>query len=410
MGSSLALGGVARLGANVALVDIVRLGSSLALRSFSRIAASLACCGTSRIEASLPLRFHAYFSTALLLTGRARSEPSPSAPAFARTGSSPMARGSARSRLSTSAFACTRSESSSLSRALSRLEPSALVASALRLGAPALACSLARSGSTLSPRSFARAEAALFVLEVAHLESSLPSRSTLLNDGLLTGEGDTRVANLSGANTYVQYSPLEVNFYASGARQLSLNHDGGVLHGLWMVDMDAGGMSDRRLKENIRPLVETLRRARALAPASPAPSSSASTGRTRPKVGDSWHGEAERPGVIAEWLLRQLKPVAYNYRKRASEEQQPRKATRFGFIADDIGKILPEVERQNVGGSGSSGIIYQDLVAVLVYALQDLGSGLRALAPRMLEVELRLERRRRWKAKRVGARGAEAVS
>lgn len=64
-------------------------------------------------------------------------------------------------------------------------------------------------------------------------------------------------------------------------------------------------------------------------------------------------------------LLKELRPVAYRYNSDS-------KQTRFGFVAEELEKLLPEVVRQvNNEGKSSKGVVYQDFIALLTAALRE---------------------------------------
>lgn len=104
------------------------------------------------------------------------------------------------------------------------------------------------------------------------------------------------------------------------------------LHGHWNFEYIS--TSDRSLKENVTPLMQSLQ------------------ARTRlGGYGDlSW-----------ESLLEELRPVSYNY-KGTSE-------MRFGFIAQEMESAIPDVVFTRPGvrqKPDRKGIMYMDLVAVLI--------------------------------------------
>merc|ERR1719454_1499712 len=113
---------------------------------------------------------------------------------------------------------------------------------------------------------------------------------------------------------------------------------GGNLHGVWYADFILH-TSDRRLKKNIRPLLESL---------------------------DSRAAEAGAKEPSASWILRELRPVSFQF-KRGPEA----KLQRFGFIADEVQQTLPQVVHQTRDRADNyKGILYEDLLAVLASAMQ----------------------------------------
>merc|ERR1711979_59028 len=91
----------------------------------------------------------------------------------------------------------------------------------------------------------------------------------------------------------------EMLWYYGGCRPLTFNEQGGTLHGWWgTYSMDVTS-SDRRLKENIRPVFETLRGRHA--------------------------GAGDGHGAELEAVLQSLRPVSYNLRSEGEN-------VRFGFV------------------------------------------------------------------------------
>merc|ERR1719198_3102 len=154
---------------------------------------------------------------------------------------------------------------------------------------------------------------------------------------------------------------------------MTLTSGGGVLHSTWIVETDGGGMtsmSDRSLKENIQSLHSSLRSRLPL---------------------EALADDADAGlGGVTEWLLQQMRPVSYNMKNSSDSE------LRFGFIADEMADTLPDVTREQIDSKGTSGIVYQDLIAVLTKILQDLGSSMAAMRPRVESVEERIQRRHHW--------------
>jgi len=165
-----------------------------------------------------------------------------------------------------------------------------------------------------------------------------------------------------------------LELYVSGSRAATFDSTGGTLHGTWDSD-NALSMSDRRLKQDIVPLQRTLRDA--LSSAMSAAASGQADG-TVDAVGSQQPGGAkaasQKPGASSTdstlWLLRQLRPVSYSFKKGAES-----KYMRFGFIADELESVVPQVVR-NVGNRNRAdfedqkAVVYQDLIALLVAASQ----------------------------------------
>lgn len=76
-------------------------------------------------------------------------------------------------------------------------------------------------------------------------------------------------------------------------------------------------------------------------------------------------------------MLQRLRPVAYQYRNARKLHGRRAANVRFGFVADEVERAgAPQVVRHMRGRTGSGdrnvkGLIYQDLIALLVAALQE---------------------------------------
>jgi len=208
------------------------------------------------------------------------------------------------------------------------------------------------------------------------------------------------------AATYIRENAGDVEAHVGGARALTLTSYGGTLHGTWQAD-SVIMTSDRRLKENIRPLVQSLKTNHHNQTASEQVDSNDKALPTTINSDES----------ATSWVLRQLRPVSYNFRQGTDS-----KNVRFGFIADEMEKILPQVVRplnkaqqravdpdpdsdakdtEDVGGGPKKekekepeikGIVYPDLIAVLASVVKDLGSQMQAMQGRMRLAEVELDR------------------
>lgn len=175
--------------------------------------------------------------------------------------------------------------------------------------------------------------------------------------------------HFSGASTYVRFNQDggftqasaatgQLEFYVEAYRALSMSkinsEASGILHGVWYAD-NIVHSSDRRLKKNIRPLMELFEEQRNK-------SGNDGSGRELGQDKSSDSGPA--------WVLRQLRPVAYEF-KEGVESKSGGSQTRIGFLADEMSKTIPQVVREP-GVTKHQGIVYQDLIAVLTSALQSL--------------------------------------
>lgn len=248
---------------------------------------------------------------------------------------------------------------------VSRLGSSFSVIDYSTLGSSMSIRAYSRLGSRLSVFSGVRFGATLSVLDFVNLGSTLS-----------VGTIRTNVITDGAAATYLKFSSTTLEVYAASQKGMTVNSDGGILHGAWSAEATIT-TSDRRLKRNIEPLYRTLAsRARdrwsepaAASPAMPATAS----------------GQQDKP--IA-WLLRELRPVSFQL-KRGPEA----KYLKFGFIAQELETVFPNLVR-TVGEDETKAVASQDLIAVLTLALQnvqkeldDYKSELRAQRERMERLE-----------------------
>lgn len=255
-------------------------------------------------------------------------------------------------------------------------------------------------GASLSLRSCARFGAALSVLDFVNFGASLSVRGDIhVREATYTLTSKVKLTNVVGATTYpyIHYDSgtNQIDFYPDSAstwRPLTLTSSGGTMHGLWTADVDGANMgadfSDRSLKENIHPLFETLRNMQESA--APGPMLAARGGDARPEFDMAT-------------LLQRLSPVAYNLKGRAAGQ------TRFGFIADEIQRVLPQVTRVSENSDKTKGIMYMDFIAVLVNTLQDLFANMRTIGGELETLENRIHlRKQHRRAKAAKARRGAA--
>jgi len=87
-----------------------------------------------------------------------------------------------------------------------------------------------------------------------------------------------------------------------------------------------------------------------------------------------------------------LRPVSYNFKKGTDGKNM-----RFGFIADELEKVLPQVVRELPGeadsvGGKKKGVVYPDLIAVLTAMMKEFSGQLKAVQARVKTAELELDR------------------
>lgn len=193
----------------------------------------------------------------------------------------------------------------------------------------------------------------------------------------ISAHGTARLPRIDFGNSkyYALQGGQAIKFYVNDKQSMSMTATpspggpggvpyiagGGIMHGIWRSD-EIIAASDERLKSNILPLHSHL--------------DEAALKRGVP---------AETGGVLSNdaktnWVLRQLRPVSFKYRHdmgNKGEETTEAKSTRYGFIAQDLEKILPEVVRDTDPQHNNAGepddrkaVVYQDLIAVLTASSQ----------------------------------------
>jgi len=190
------------------------------------------------------------------------------------------------------------------------------------------------------------------------------------------------------ANTYITETSSGMEIYVSGTRAVTFEQSGGTLHGVWDAD-NALSLSDRRLKKDIVPLQRTLRDALSNALSDAASDKDKVDGAMDAGLQQlSGAKAALKPGASAAdstlWLLRQLRPVSYHFKKGAES-----KYMRFGFIADELESVVPQVVRSvgNRDYEDQKAVVYQDLIALLVAASQSQTQKLDEQSAKIVELE-----------------------
>lgn len=192
--------------------------------------------------------------------------------------------------------------------------------------------------------------------------------------------------SISSAQHYIEYNVFtsKLNFFvtASGTStsKLQMTSTGGTLHGLWYLDSDMSegvSTSDRSLKTNIQPLLKTI-------------SEPPQVGVVAQAMGYEGLGGHERQ---LDDVLQQLRPVAYDLKGDTDKQ-------RFGFIADEMVQILPQITRKSMTGDRYMGIMYQDMIAFLVNMMQEMFSDLSRESAKLVSVEKRISMRKRHKRNR----------
>lgn len=134
-----------------------------------------------------------------------------------------------------------------------------------------------------------------------------------------------------------------------------------ALHGFWIADHGVDD-SDRRLKQNVVPLESTLKDAR----------HKQKRGRLLPRDASREDSKLEEESAVS-WVLRELRPVSFRFKSQFDAKAMPSE-NRYGFIAQEVKKVMPALVSGGEEGSSSSGtlaIVYQDFLAVITAAIQE---------------------------------------
>jgi hypothetical protein len=217
---------------------------------------------------------------------------------------------------------------------------------------------VARFGKSVSLFDYQHFGSSMSVRGIVRLGSGLSLFGNLNNGGL-----SNFIKSDGTVGAYAKQDSSDLKIYVGGTRAITFETDGGILHGQWNAD-NAISTSDRRLKTHIMPLQRTLRDVIAPRGEKKAPTSAAGANATA--VAQANGGKAAS-GDGALWLLRQLRPVSYSFRKGFDS-----KYMRFGFIADELESVVPEVVRNTKDRDvpDQKGVVYQDLIALLAAASQ----------------------------------------
>lgn len=200
--------------------------------------------------------------------------------------------------------------------------------------------------------------------DFASLASSVSVRSFVRFGSYISVQDNVKVSSVLAFNsgtTYFKYDSTSATLmsYVGGVKAMTIEDDGGILHGSWSAQVEIT-TSDRRLKKDIAPLQRTLRNIIPVTEVGKQQQLLANKGDRQ--LAD---GSDSKDGAL--WLLRQLRPVSYSFRKGIES-----KYMRFGFIADELESVVPQVVRtmRNSEVEDQKAVIYQDLIALLAAAAQ----------------------------------------
>lgn len=123
--------------------------------------------------------------------------------------------------------------------------------------------------------------------------------------------------------------------YANRTKMITASDDGtGALLGTWAVEVGTT-TSDRRFKRDVSPLELLFR--------------------------DRFSANNE---TLASWFLDKIRPVSFVMDLGDD-------SVRFGFIAQEIERVLPEIVRTTNGTDSAYSLVYQDLIALLTAVMQE---------------------------------------
>jgi len=353
IGSAVSVLSVSRLGSSLSVLDYGCLGSSLSLRSFARMGASLSVLSFHHVGSSLSVRDFTRLGAAVSVLG------------LSRIGSV----------FSLSVIDLVAMGSSLSLRSFARIGSAVSVLGFNHIGASLSLRAFARVGSTLSVLANTRFGSSMSVLDFATFGSTLSVRHYVSVGSKFTVPSSGRI-EFGSTTTYIQESSSNILFYASGAKAATMDSTGGTLHGTWNMET-VGITSDRRLKRDIVPLKRTLTSVM-----------EKNTGKDSELQSGVALGAKQATGDGALWLLRQLRPVSYSFRKGLES-----KYMRFGFIADELEMVVPDVVRtKKQEYDDQKSVIYQDLIALLTAAAQSQQAVIEDLSRKVDTMRHQLER------------------
>lgn len=266
---------------------------------------------------------------------------------------------------------------------INRLGSSLSVLDFMGVGSSLSLRSFIRLGSSLSVYGLARLGSSMSILDFLHVGASLSVRSFCRFGSYLRATqyqivSDTAESKIAGsiraaASVNTPDQDIEVrhgNPDAGGdTRVLTLRTDGGTLHGFWNAD-EVISTSDPELKEDIGNLEDYaeagLRSRNCGTNSRQCHHRDQTLRRTSARFNQQGTG-ASRPVRSFAPLLKELRPVAYRYKNTDPDR------VRFGFVADELEALVPEVVRRvgEEGGKTRKGVVYQDLIALLAAALRE---------------------------------------
>eukprot|EP00929_Paragymnodinium_shiwhaense_P123116 TRINITY_DN9661_c1_g1_i13.p1 TRINITY_DN9661_c1_g1~~TRINITY_DN9661_c1_g1_i13.p1 ORF type:complete len:872 (-),score=195.20 TRINITY_DN9661_c1_g1_i13:248-2617(-) len=412
IGSSLALRSFARVGSAVAVLDFLRLGSTMSLRSFTRVGSAVSLFGLMRlgsvfslsvldvvnIGSSLSLRSFGRLGSALSILSHCFMGSSLSLRTYIKVGSSISVQATSRAKDLVANNRLVFGTATGGSAAVSQGNIFDMYAQQAEVHGSLVAGGGAVLGSELGSEikldgsggenSIRYSRAGGFVINAAggkrlsytsangpHLHGSWNAEGPLVlkhpsSELLIEGVKDGSPASI--ASIGMDHSTSRFRMKVNGHEVMSTAYSPSSadtsagqsqLHGSWISNSFVT-VSDSRMKTDIKPL----------------------------------RGDMEQASnTSAAWLLRQLRPVSFRYRPEMMKGQQRDAASgggataeddreRYGFLADEVRKIIPDIVRNVTYGDVGSihAMAYQDLMALAV-------AGLQAQQERLEQLEARVE-------------------
>lgn len=180
--------------------------------------------------------------------------------------------------------------------------------------------------------------------------------------------GNVKFGSLSfpAANTELKLDGSKIAVNVGSNKVLEFGQGSGALSLTWDAE-NVVSMSDRRLKANIQPMRRTLRAMAGKQQHQPADCQTLGDGSVSCMQRNASPGAPA--GDSALWMLRQLRPVSFKFKTNVDSRQM-----RFGFIADEVESVLPNLVRTAAGANSNltnrKSVAYNDFIALLFAATQ----------------------------------------
>ena len=95
--------------------------------------------------------------------------------------------------------------------------------------------------------------------------------------------------------------------------------------------------------------------------------------------------EEQEKDLVVKSLIRQIRPVSFKYKSSSDS-----KFSRFGFIAQELEAILPNVIH-NDEGTGMKYVRYQDMIAVIALGIQSVDQRLIKMDQKVSSVQKKVD-------------------